>query len=122
MRQFDFLTGIDLSTLTYQHKISPFWGEHTQWHSFYSHFANDVHFAGVPFICFIFGYFFARVWVRFIINSDLVSFLFIPLLFLLVIFIPANNQIFGLLNTFSTFSILFLFWFLKLRKIRIFRG
>ena len=116
MRQFDFLTGIDLSTRTYQHKISPYWGEFSQWHSFYAHFANDFHFAGVAFICFILGYFIARVWIRFIVYSDLISFLFIPLFVLLVIFIPANNQIFGLLDTLSAFSILLIFWLLRGRK------
>lgn len=120
MRQFEFLTGIDLSVLTYQHKISPNWNEFAQWHSFYAHFANDFHFAGVAIICFILGFFIARVWIRFLVHSELSSFLLIPILFLLVIFIPANNQIFGLLDTLSAFVILFLIWFIRGRKIRFF--
>jgi len=122
MRQFEFLTSIDLSVFTYQHKISPNWHEFAQWHSFYAHFANDVHFAGVAVVCFILGFFIARVWIRFLVHSDLISFLLIPLLFLLVIFIPANNQIFGLLDTMSAFFVLFLIWFVRGRKIRFLRG
>ena len=120
MRQFEFLTGVDLSLLTYQHKISPNWNEFAQWHSFYAHFANDFHFAGVAIICFILGFFIARVWIRFLVHSDLTSFLLIPILFLLVIFIPANNQIFGLLDTMSAFAILFLLWIIRGRKVLFF--
>jgi hypothetical protein len=120
MRQFEFLTSIDLSVYTYQHKISPNWDESAQWHSFYSHFANDFHFVGVAVVCLILGFFIARVWIRFLEHSDLISFLLIPLLFLLVIFIPANNQIFGLLDTMSAFFVLFLIWLVRGRKVRFF--
>lgn len=120
MRQFEFLTGIDLAVLTYQHKINPYWGEFSQWHSFYAHIANDFHFAGVTFVCLVLGYFIARVWIRFLFFSDLISYLFVPLIFLLVIFIPANNQVFGLLDTISTFFILYLLWIMRGRSF--FRG
>tara|TARA_Y100000766_G_C18912776_1_gene609300 strand:- start:1146 stop:2471 length:1326 start_codon:yes stop_codon:yes gene_type:complete len=120
MRQFEFLTGIDLSLLTYQNKIDPFWDEYSQWHSFYAHFANDFHFAGVTLVSFVLGYFIARVWIRFLHYSDLISYLLIPVLFLLVVFIPANNQVFGLLDTFSTFFFLFILWVIGGRKINFF--
>jgi len=127
MRQFEFLTGVDLSILTYQHKIGEYWGEFAQWHSLYAHFANDFHFGGVTLVSLLLGYFIARVWIRFIVYSDLISYLFLPLIMLLVIFIPANNQVFSLLDTFSTFVVLFLAWCFKdkgfiLKRIKYVHG
>ncbi|MDN3649316.1 hypothetical protein QWZ13_10360 [Reinekea marina] len=110
MRQLEWLTNIDLTELTYQHKIDEFWGESAQWHSLYSHLANDVHFFGVSFLCLFIGFFLARVWFSVLDNGSFYGACLIPLFVLLIFFIPANNQIFGFLGTFSSFSIITLLW------------
>ena len=110
-RQFERITGENLSDLTYQHKIDAWWGETSQWHSFYSHFANDVHFIGVAFICLILGFYLARLWISIIDNSNFYAMLLMPLFVLMIVFIPANNQVFGFLETFSAFFMASIFWF-----------
>jgi hypothetical protein len=110
IRQVYFVTGFDLTPYTFQNKITNVWDESAQWHSFYSHIANDVHFFGVAIVMFFIGVLLAKVWARFIIKSDYNSYLFLPLLALLIIFIPANNQIFGLLDTFSAFIFILFGW------------
>ncbi|GKT11848.1 MAG: hypothetical protein ISEC1_P0821 [Thiomicrorhabdus sp.] len=111
MRQFEWISGVDLSTSTYQHKIDRWWGESAQWHSFYSHFANDFHFVGVAFICLILGFYLAKLWFSIIDNNNFYAAAMMPLFALLIIFIPANNQIFGFLETFSAFIIISMLWF-----------
>ncbi|MNJ18005.1 hypothetical protein D3C77_122970 [compost metagenome] len=118
MRQFEWITGVDLSGQTYQHKIDAWWGETTQWHSFYSYIANDYHFVGVAFWCLVLGFFLAKLWVSILDNDNLYAKLMIPLFAVLVVFIPANNQVFGYLETFSAFFVLTALWLYSVLKVR----
>ncbi len=120
-RQFEWVTGMNLSNLTYQHKIDQWWDETAQWHSFYSYFANDFHFLGVSFICLLFGFYLARLWLSIINNNNFYAVLIMPLFALLVIFIPANNQVFGFLETFSAFWVTSILWF-YVEHIKSFRS
>lgn len=110
-RQVEWLTGVDFSIYTYQHKIDSVWNETAQWHSLYSHLANDFHFFGVGLWNFLMGFYFAKVWKSFLDDNNLYSKLLLPLFAMLVIFTPANNQVFGFLETFSAFFFMSLLWF-----------
>lgn len=114
-RQVKDILGINLFSRTYQAKISPVWDENAQWHSFYSYIANDVGFLGVTIVCFILGAFLALVWYTFILQSNFWSYLLLPLLALLVIFIPANNQVFGFLESFSSFFFVLIIWLASIK-------
>jgi hypothetical protein len=109
-RQIEWATGYDLSQYTYQHKIDAVWGETAQWHSLYSHIANDVHFLGVAVWNFIMGFYLARLWRSFLDEDNLYSKFLLPLFAVLIIFTPANNQVFGYLETFSAFFFMTLLW------------
>ena len=106
MRQFEWLTKLDLRHKTYQYKIDNIWGETVQWHSFYSQMANDFHFIGVTFVLFFISFFMAITWKSIILYDNLFGKLLMPLYFILFVFMPANNQIFGYIETLSTFLIL----------------
>jgi hypothetical protein len=122
MRQFEWLTGYSLLQDTYQYKISSIWGE-AQWHSLYSYIANDFHFLGVSVWCFIICFYLAKVWKSFLDEDNLFSKLLLPLFALIIIWMPANNQVFGYLETFSAFLFLSILWFCSLRKRRdVLRG
>ena len=118
IRQFEWFTGVDLSQYTYQHKIDSVWNETAQWHSIYSYIANDVHFSGVVLWNFIIGFYLAKVWRSYLIHDDFYSKLLLPMFVIMIIFIPANNQIFGFLETFSTFFLLTLLWLWQAYKVR----
>lgn len=120
MRQFEWVTGIDLSSNTYQHKIDAIWGAEAQWHSLYSHLANDFHFFGVAIWSFIMGFYLAKLWKSFIEDDNGYAKLLLPVFALLIVFIPANNQVFGYLETISTFGLLSALWLYGMRK-RIFK-
>jgi len=119
MRQVQWLTGYDLSQYTYQHKIEAVWGK-AQWHSLYAQIANDFNFWGVAVWNFIMGFYLAKVWRSFLDENNLYSKFLLPLFVIMIIFTPANNQIFGFIETFSTFLLMTLLWLANVCRIRVF--
>lgn len=109
-RQLSTVMGIDLSENTYQAKVDSSWSKDAQWHSLYSYLANDVHFLGVVVFIGLFGFLFARVWCSVLDHKSLFGFLLIPLFFMVVLFVPANNQVFDYLDTFSSFLFVMVLW------------
>ncbi len=120
-RNFESLLGVDLRENTFQYKINNWWGESSQWHSFYSFFANDFHFVGVAFVCFILSFLMAKAWFDFIDSANVFAGAMMPIFSVLIIFIPANNQIFGFLDGLSAFFWTCIFWFYSKNKFRFIR-
>lgn len=118
-RQFFLITGSDIGELTYQARISPVWDKDAQWHSFYGQFANDFGFIGLSFLMFFLGYFFSRVWLSVIYKNSFYGAALLPIFALMFIFFPANNQVFGYIDTFSYFIFVSLFWYLEGKKLRL---
>lgn len=116
-RQLLMLTGIDVSNLTLQAQISEYWSS-AQWHSFYGQFANDFGFVGLSVLMFILGCFLSRVWASVIYNNSFYGMSLLPILALMFIFFPANNQVFGYIDTLSYFLFMSLFWFFEDKKLR----
>jgi hypothetical protein len=115
-RQVEWLFGIDVLSATYQHKVNSVWDENAQWHSMYSHLANDFHFFGVGILMFIIFYNFARVWLSFICLDSFYAKLLLPLFCLMFVFMPANNQVFGFLEPLSAFLIIYVCWLAKIPR------
>lgn len=102
-RNIESITGINLRKRTYQYRIDKYWGESSQWHSFYSYLANDFHFIGLGLVLILIGGHLAYIWIDFIQTGNPYTVVLLCLYVILIIFIPANNQIFGFLDGFSTF-------------------
>lgn len=98
--------GIDVRNRTFQHKITEKWDEFVYWHSFYSYIANDVGFLGVAVIMLILGAYLSATYLSAIVHDDFFSKLLLPLFGILFLYIPANNQIFGFLETMISFWVL----------------
>ena len=116
-RQLLVLTGVDISNSTFQAKISEYWGS-AQWHSFYGQFANDFGFIGLSILMFILGCFLSRVWISVIYSNSFYGTALLPIFVLMFIFFPANNQVFGYIDTLSYFLFMSLFWFFEGKKLR----
>lgn len=116
MRNIESLLGVNIRERTFQYKIGGVWDETANWHSFYSHFANDFHFTGVAFVCFFISFLLAKTWFSFIQDGNVFAGSIIPIFAILIIFIPANNQIFGFLDSLSAFIISMCLWWLSKRK------
>lgn len=105
-KTFDNHLGTNFEDRSFQHKISHRWDKNVLWHSAYSYFANDVSFAGVVFVMFTLGFFLGMcVWAS-VLEGNLIASSLIPLFGIMVLYFPANNQVFGFLETMSSFWIL----------------
>lgn len=105
---FDNYLGFDIAKNTFQRKITEKWDENIFWHSFYSHWANDVGFLGVLGVMFFCGMIFSIVYRSALYRSNVFAVCLIPLFFLMFIYMPANNQVFSFVETMTSF------WFLLL--------
>jgi hypothetical protein len=117
-RNVEGLLGVDLRKKTYQYKINSWWGEYSQWHSFYSYFANDFGYIGVGIVCFIISFLMGNVWFNFIDTGNIFAGAFMSIFTILIIFIPANNQIFGFLDGLSAFTWTFILWYISNHKFK----
>ncbi len=118
-RVFDKHLGLNVTERSFQRKINDRWNEHEQWHSAYSHFANDVSFPGVCVVMLLLGFYFSMVVSAAITSNDFIAKLLLPLFGILFLYLPANNQVFSFLETMSSFWILtavFLYFNKKNRK------
>ena len=117
-RQLEVITGVDISKDTFQARISPYWDENAQWHSFYGQIANDVGFIGVGVVMFLLGGMLACIWKSVLYKSSFYGVALLPIYILLLIFIPANNQVFGYIDTLSYFVFVSILWFFEGKKVR----
>lgn len=109
-RQVEWIFGVDLSTGTFPHKVSSVWDETAQWHSLYSQLASDLHFSGIAVFLFLFGFYFAWVWKSYCNSENIYAAYLLPLIGLFFIFTPANNQVFGFIESMSAFFFISIFW------------
>jgi hypothetical protein len=105
---------VDLTQQTFQHKIHEQWSATGQWHSAYSQWANDVGFPGVALVMLALGFYTCAIWSSALATHNAAAVCSIPLLVTLVIFIPANNQVFNIFESLMTFIVLFVAWVVSL--------
>lgn len=115
-RQFLMISGIDIAPATFQSRIDHLWDKSAQWHSFYGQIANDVGFVGIAVVMLGTGFLFARAWGSAIFNKNFYGLALIPVFMIMFIFFPANNQVFGYIDTFSYFLFVSLFWYFESKK------
>ena len=112
-RQFLMLTDIDISHKTFQYRVTDIWGKTAQWHSFYGQLANDFGIVGLSILMVALGGLLSRIWLSIIYNNNIYGLALLPIYIIMIIFFPANNQIFGYIDTFSYFFALLIFWYLQ---------
>lgn len=118
-RQLNLLTGIDVSNLTYQSRNDNIWGEHSMWHSFYGQFANDFSPLGLIVLMYIIGLFLSNVWRSVIIRNSFYGAALLPMFIIMFIFFPANNQVFGYIDSLSYFVFISVFWLFENYKLKL---
>jgi hypothetical protein len=101
--------GIDVWNDTYMHRLQVERGidELGVWHSAYTWYANDVSFAGVPFLLFGLAYLFGFSWGR-SAQGDFLSKVVFVILGNMLLFLFANNTY--LSTMFYSFMFLLPFW------------
>ncbi len=117
--QLLIIAGVDVSDFTFQSRVSHLWDEKAMWHSFYGQIANDVGFVGVSLVIFLFGFLLARVWASIIYEKSFYGSAMMPILVIFFIFLPANNQVFGFIDTISYFFAILVLWFFEGKRIKV---
>jgi len=118
-RQLNLITGIDVGPLTYQRRNDAIWGENSMWHSFYGQFANDFSPLGLILLMFILGFLLSKVWMSYLFNNNFYAAALLPIFFIMIIFFPANNQVFGYIDSLSYFLVVSIMYLLKKYKFSI---
>ena len=85
------LEGSYLDLLGINYGISPT----VNWHSIYVWLANGLTFFGVPFFVYFIGFLFGNSWKRAILRKDNVAMPLFVILFQMIFYFFANNQIFS---------------------------
>lgn len=101
---------IDLAPRTFQQRIHTQWSATGQWHSAYSQWANDVGFWGVGWVMLALGFYVCAIWTSALASRHPAAVCSIPLLVTMIIFLPANNQVFNILESLATFTVLLAAW------------
>lgn len=117
-KSFAQYLGIDVRDRTFPHKITEKWDEFVYWHSFYTYIANDVGFWGVAPTMLILGAYFSYVYLSATLHENFYAKMLLPLLGILFLYIPANNQIFGFLESMTSFWILTALFALSKKRSR----
>ena len=96
--------GFDVSGYTYPQRIEDEYGwlNGKYWPSAFSWFASDWTYYGIPILMFIFGAFLCNVWYSTLYENSIVATALSSWLWIGIIFLPANNQLFQSLSSFMT--------------------
>lgn len=115
MENFNEIFKSNLYEITYQNRMSVFgWHPSVNWHSFYVWVANDVHYIGVIIVMFLIGYLLGSVYKNVILYDDPIALVLLCLITILIVYIPANNQLLSYPTTFMSFWFTLIYW--KIRK------
>ena len=109
--------GFDVSDYTYPQRIEDEYGwlNGRYWPSAFTWFASDWTFYGIPILMFIFGAFLCNVWYSALYENSIVATALSSWLWIGIIFLPANNQLFQSLSSFMTTVCLIILY--QMRKI-----
>lgn len=116
LQNTESLLGVDINSKTYTQRIENYfgWPNGMYWPTAFTWFASDISFFGIPIMMFIVGKIFAHLWVNFIYERSIISLVAICQIFIFVIYLPANNQLFQTQENF--YANIFLIGLLIFRK------
>jgi hypothetical protein len=104
---------------TYIEKISDLgWDARYQWSTIFPWIASDVGFPSVPLVVFLVFFLWGMAWTGSIRQKDDVSSVLFMLLAILVVYIPANNQLAQTLDGYLTFLFWLILFFFRVLKNR----
>lgn len=116
MENINEIFDLNLYEKTYQNRMSVFgWHPFVNWHSFYVWVANDVHYIGVIIVMFLIGYLFGSVYKNVILYDDPLALVLLCLTTIMILYIPANNQLLSYPTTFMAFWITLIYWNIRKR-------
>lgn len=115
---YDKITGETLYNHTYlgrMEKVYNIQGK-AQWHTIFPWLASDITFVGALLLFFPIGYIYAKSWKEVLTYRNPVSYLMLCLLTIMLVFVPANNQILSGIDYFVITNVIFVFWLFNHKK------
>ena len=104
----------NLYELTYMYRIrDEGWDPFVNWHSIYVWLANDFTFIGVIFFMFFLGYLFSDIFINAIFLKSKLAISLLCMTMIIIIFIPANNQLLSYPSTFISFWFILILYLLR---------
>ena len=98
------------------------WTSDSHWSTAATWYASDVSFWGVPVIMGIIGYLWARSWVDAVYGANDKAAVFFCVIMMMVFYFPANNQMMGTFEGYTTTLFWGLFWtFSRHERIAVWR-
>lgn len=104
------------NSYVYRNSIENGWDWMMQWSSFYVWIASDISFFGVLILLGVIGYFLGATWMKSIFENDYLSYILFTQLFILCIYLPANNQLFQSYEGLVGNLLLFIFWIINKKR------
>ena len=114
-KQINQTFGFDVSPYTYPQRIEDEFGwlNGKHWPSAFTWFASDWTFYGIPILMFIFGAFLFNVWYSALYENSIVATALSSWLWIGIIFLPANNQLFQSFSNFMSTVCLILLYMMR---------
>lgn len=112
--------GLDVSDLSYLRRIEKVfpWKEWHNWHSIYTWLANDTSFYFLPLLFFFWGWMFSASWIDSIEKHNHYAVVVYALFVIRIVYMPANNQVLSLSQSFIAWYMALFMWFLSRKGFR----
>ena len=97
---------------TYLSRLTESFGRNglASWNTIFPWLASDYTWLGAMLFFIFVGYFMSKAWKEVIVNNNIVSYLVLINVLILVLFTPANNQLFHGYDTFFSTWFVIIFW------------
>lgn len=86
------------------------------WNTIFPWLASDYTWIGAALFFIFVGYFMAKAWKEVILNDNIISYIVFCETIILILFIPANNQLFHGYDAFISTWVLIIVWLFRRRK------
>lgn len=110
-----------ISEKTYLSRMERRFGRNglASWNTIFPWLASDFSFWGVLVYFFFFGFICARAWKEVLYHNNIISYLITVLSFIMIFYIPANNQIFHSYGSFISSWVIIILWLFKRKKFNL---
>jgi hypothetical protein len=95
------------------------WNRYGNWHSIYPWIASDLSFPGTIVFMFVIGRLFALVWLDVAFCRNPWAVCLLALLLMMLVYIPANNQVLAFPDAAMPFWTLLFLWFFSRRRVNM---
>jgi hypothetical protein len=117
---YELITGdeqLETRTYTYRNGVDG-WNQENYWSSLVTWIANDVGFTGAVVVLGLLGFLWGRLWRDATYGHNDSAAVLFGLIMIMLVYLPANNQVFGSYEGYTVFFVWLALW-LRQRRVRV---